>query len=106
MTRKLRPRDPVATMPVTVTQLTCMPILGIDARRFLDFVASSKVPHAKIGRLRVVDVVVMREHLARASSVAADAPGDQVDDDDLDEDDAAPETPDGVLARIGRRRTA
>lgn len=107
MSRKLRARDPITTAPSHVTQLTSMPILGIDSRRYLDFLRENEIPHACVGKLRVADVQVLRDRLRQlASSTRVDA--DEDDDSAATEaevDDGQPETVDAVLAKIGRRST-
>jgi hypothetical protein len=100
--RKLRPREPIATAPTHVSQLTCVQIAGIDARRFLELLGDHpEVPRAAVGRLRIVAVDDLRALLARLATTAT-AGGDDVAEDD----DGAPMTPDAVLARVGMRRSA
>ncbi len=97
--RNIRPREPISVAPATVTQLTCLAILGIDPRRWLEIVAKWNVRRARVGKLVVVALPTMLEALAaHAAEAADDSPTD-------DEDDGQPQTADAVLAAIGCRRT-
>lgn len=103
MPRRLRPRAPISTAPISVTQLTCLQILGIDERRYLDFVRQHNVPCVRVGKLVVTEVAAMcaaLRHLAldkRPDGAGAHAPDPSDADDDL-------ESVDAVLARIGKKR--
>lgn len=90
------PREPVALVPIFVSQLTSLHVLGIDARRFRE--AFSKHPNAsRVGKLLVVDVADARDAL-RALRI------DGADNDSTPEDE--PRDVDAVLAQLGRRRIA
>ena len=100
--RKLRPREAVTTSAFFVSQLTCVPLLGIDARRYLDLVREHDLPRTRVGKLVLVEVRVISSllsHLAVDGDSASTEPTVVVDDDD------EPTTVDGVLARIGRVST-
>lgn len=56
MSRTLRPRDSVAAPAVTVSQLTCLVLLGVNGRRYLDIVRTERIEHVRIGKLVVVEV--------------------------------------------------
>lgn len=103
--RKLRPRPPVSTNPVYVSQLNCAALFGIDPRRFVELLRehASELTITKLGKLRMVAVEDLRVLLARL------ALADEPDRSDATKPavtcDETPETVDGVLAAIGRRRT-
>jgi hypothetical protein len=110
MPRQLRPRQPVAVAAAYVSQLTCLQLLGIDARRYLETV----VPRCKgdvvpLGKLRLVplDVAVLRLRELAASDddehrgVAADA-----SEVDVEAEDDQPTSVDAVLRRLGKERVA
>ena len=99
--RTRRPRAPVITQPVLITQMNCLPLTGIDARRFLELVRERKIPHARCGKLVLVDVNVLRDVLLD-SSVAPNGDDDDGEVADVDEDDD-PRDVDDVLGVIGRR---
>ena len=106
MSRKLRPREPITTAPSHVSQLNCAPLLGIDPRRFLDFLRAEQIPHACIGKLRIAEVEVLRDRLRKLST----STGVDIEQEDLGEaramgDDDQPRSVDAVLAKLGRRRT-
>lgn len=93
--RTLKPRQPVAMAAAMISQLTSMPLIGVDERRFLDVV----VPMCRdvvvsVGRLRLVPLDIAVERL-RATAVGADAEAP-------DSDVSQPETAAAVLARLGK----
>jgi len=77
-----------------------MPLLGIDARRYLDLIREHDLPRTRVGKLVLVEVRVISSLLSQLAVDADNTPTEPaVDDDD------APTTADDVLARIGRRST-
>ncbi len=107
MSRTLRSREPITTAPSHVSQLNCMPILGIDARRYLEFIREYEVPHACVGKLRVAELHVLRDRLRQlATSTTLDV-ADDLDVQGIEpcNEDDQPETVDAVLAKLGRRST-
>lgn len=106
MTRELRPREPIATVPSHVSQLNCTPILGIDPRRYLEFLREARIPHARVGKLRIAELHVLRDRLQKlATSTRVDVAA--VDDEQeyalVEVDEEQPESVDAVLAKLGRR---
>lgn len=99
MPRHLRPRPPVATTPICVSQFTAPALFGFKTEAsFLAFVNASNVRNTRIGKTVMVDVDDLRAALRdRATS----------DDQPIAEvvaGDEQPQTEDAVLARIGMRR--
>jgi hypothetical protein len=97
--RKTRPRPPIVTAPLSITQLNCLPLTGIDPRRFLEFTATHRVPRTRIGKLVCVDAEDFRRAIHQHGVVDAhdDRPA-------FVREERQPETVDEVLALIGRRR--
>jgi hypothetical protein len=110
--RRLRPKATAALVvaPITVTDLTCAVVLGLEPRVFRELVVDARIPHARIGRgkdrsghrviVRVEDMLAAIDRIARRGDVGDEAPADSGD-----------ETPtptvsgvDRVLALIGRER--
>ena len=109
MSRRLRPRAPIATAPSHVSQLTVEALFGVDSRRFLELLRdhANELTVTAIGKLRVVSVDDLRELLSRLA-LASSSTRVEVDADagDADNDDDQPATADEVLARLGRRRSS
>ena len=104
--RKLRPREPVSAMPSFVSQLTSLPLLGIDDRRYRELLVDHpEVPRTRIGKLVLVELDAMRELLRR---LAVEAPSGNAEAEPAgeDDDDRRLDSPDAVLAAIGRRRAS
>ncbi len=96
--RKLLPRAPVAVVPVTISQLNCASIAGVDPRRFLELLGCHpELPRVRVGKLAIVDVEDWRTWVrCRAQHDAeGDAPAADADDGDV------PTTAAGVLAKLG-----
>ena len=76
-TRRLRPPAPIVVAPLAVSQLNVEAVAGINARRYLNWLASHpEVPRARIGRLAIVEASVLLAHLgdlAHARTIAANA---------------------------------
>ena len=72
--RPLRPRQtgslPVA--PVVVTDLSAAAVVGLERRSFRELVRDLKIPHVRRGQRILVDVEVLREALASASTQEVD----------------------------------
>lgn len=98
------PTSTLAVVPVTVTDRTCAAVLGLEPRVYREWLVAAGVPHTRIGR-RVVartDHVLAALTRSACSATSVDLPSVDAERDD---DDDQPTTPDGVLARIGLRRT-
>jgi hypothetical protein len=79
-----------------------VPVLGIDARRYLEqLLPLCAGSISRVGRLRLVPVDVALAALERLAAADVPPPLAQTDGDD-DADD--PLTADDVLGRLGRRR--
>lgn len=99
--RKLRPREPIAPMPVLITQINCKAVIGVDERRYLEQVVPLCKGHvASVGKLRAVPVGVVLDVMARLAA----SEGAHVQDSSDDDSDDAPTTADEVLARLGMKR--
>jgi hypothetical protein len=97
--RAMRPRAPIALLAAYVSQLNCLPLLGINDRRFLDAVVPKCVGHiTALGKLRFVPLDVAVEKLGELA-VAGSNPAVDVDET---EDDDQPQTAAEVRARMGR----
>jgi hypothetical protein len=90
---------PIPIRPVAVSQMTCLSVVGLAPRQFLDLLgAHREIPRARLGRLRVVRVADLEAAIDRLSASGQPAP----EADELD--DEAPATVDAMLERLGRRR--
>jgi hypothetical protein len=99
--RAMKPRQPVAVAAVYVSQLTCLPLLGVDARRFLDvLVPKCAGDVVAIGRLRLVPLDVA---VSRLRELAAESNEHDDQADDKHEELGLPTTAAGVFAALGRR---
>lgn len=98
--RILKPLPPIAVRPTTVTQLTCLEMLGVNARRFLELLAAHPdLPRTRLGKLAVVRIEDWDRWVVLHASVADDA----VRDGDRDARDQ-PESAEAVLAQLGLRK--
>ena len=79
--------------PVWLSQLNCLPAVGVDERRYRETVRALGIPHVRRGQLVLVRVADWDAFMARASSAGTALPSDE-------------DTPDAVLAAIGWRRRA
>jgi hypothetical protein len=96
--RNMRPPPPVPVQPAFVSQLTCLALLGIDPRRYLDaLVPRCHGSVALVGKLRLLPLEVAVAALRRAE------PDDGEQDDNVARE-RQPETAAEVLAALGRRR--
>jgi hypothetical protein len=69
----------VELIPVSVTQETCEPVLGIPPRRFREWVRSRQIPHARLGKLVIVELSVALAALrAEAGDAETPAPATEV----------------------------
>ncbi len=100
MTRDLKPRAPVVTAPIAVSQLTCQSLLGIDDRRFLELVVPRCKGVARVGRLRIVEADEVRRVLRDLAPVEEDEPAPVAANDGVEP------SVDDMLAKLGRRRVA
>jgi hypothetical protein len=100
MRRAIRPRPPVTVGAAMVSQLTSLPLLGIDARRYLDHVVPlCGEAVVRLGKLRLVPVDVAVTVLQGLA-----APQDAATEPDGPNDDEQPRSIDDVLARVGLER--
>jgi hypothetical protein len=100
--RLLRPRQTrgLAVAPVVVTDLSAAAVVGLEQRSFRELVRDLKIPHVRRGQRILVDVEVLREVLASAStSEVDDAPAGTEDADDQQGPTASE-----LLQRLGRTR--
>jgi hypothetical protein len=83
-----------------VSQLSSLPLLGVDGRRYLDFIVPACRPNVvHVGKLRLVE-------LARAvEALRAMAPDDGTEPGETAAD-PQPETVDGVLRQLGKQLVA
>jgi hypothetical protein len=91
----------IAVAPVAVTDRTAPAVLGLEPRVFRAFIASRRIPHARIGRRVVVcvsDVLDAIDALATEQGHGTARPSRDLDANEL--------TADEILARIGRVRSA
>ena len=56
-------RPIITIVPLAVTQLTSEAMLGMKARRYLDWIIQENIPHHKVGKLRIVLAEVALERL-------------------------------------------
>jgi hypothetical protein len=106
VTRPLRPRAPTAIAPATVSQLSCLPVLGVDERRFLEIVVPKCEHVSRLGRLRVVEV---DDALRALRDLApAEDPGEDPNEVRGDESEESGDfaSVDAVLKKLGRVRKA
>jgi hypothetical protein len=96
--RALKPRPPIAVAAVVVSQLNCLQVLGIDPRRYLEFVAAQRIRRSRVGKLVCVEAEVFVSAL-RAIAIEDDVEAARVDSE---EDEGM--SVDEVLASVGRRR--
>lgn len=94
--RKLRPREPIAALPLAVSDRTAPVLLGFRSpRAFRDFVRRHRLPFAADGRTVLVLADVVREKLAelgageatRSHGAMASTAQPADDDDELDDAD-------------------
>jgi hypothetical protein len=100
--RLLRPRQTrgLAVAPVVVTDLSAAAVVGLEQRSFRELVRDLKIPHVRRGQRILVDVEVLREVLASASTREVDdaPPGTE------DAADSQGPTASELLQRLGRTR--
>jgi hypothetical protein len=94
--RKDGPGVAVAVVPIVITQVNCTAALGMNERRYLEWIIERGVPCKKEGKLRVVEASTALRFLAPVVDSAAG----KVDTDAISPDDEV----DLVLAAVGRRR--
>ena len=101
--RLLRPRQTrgLAVAPVVVKDLSAAAVVGLEQRSFRELVRDLKIPHVRRGQRILVDVEVLREVLASASTREVDdaPPGTE----DVAADNQGP-TASELLQRLGRTR--
>lgn len=86
----------VPVAPVTVSQRTCLAILGIESRPFREAVHKYGIRHTKLGNLLVVRVADFLDALERIGGHASN---------DATPDDGTPiMSVDQMLARVGHAR--
>jgi hypothetical protein len=90
--RALRPRASLTVSAAMVSQLTCLALLGVDARRYLDVVVPACRPDIiYLGKLRLIELARAVEALR--SMVVECADGDE---------ERQPETANDVFRALGR----
>jgi hypothetical protein len=91
----------LAVAPVVVTDLSAAAVVGLERRSFRELVRDLKIPHVRRGQRILVDVEVLREVLASASTREVDdAPAGIEGDADENPGPTASE----LLQRLGRTR--
>lgn len=99
--RRMRPRAPIVVAAAYVSQLTSAPLLGIDARRFLDVLVPACRPDViHVGKLRLVELARAVEALRAMATENDDSSTETEHDDDQ------PATADQVLAALGMERVS
>jgi hypothetical protein len=101
--RLLRPRQTrsLAVAPVVVTDLSAAAVVGLERRSFRELVRDLKIPHVRRGQRILVDVEVLREVLASASTRDVEgAPAGVEGEADENQGPTATE----LLQRLGRTR--
>ena len=95
--RALKPKSPLAVASLLVSQLTCLLLLGIDRRRYLELLVPLCRGHVtRLGKLRLIPLDVA---LAKLGELAIDADDEPANDSsDAAEHDRQPETLTEVLA--------
>ena len=102
--RALKGRPSVTIAPLSVTQLTAEPTIGLNASRYLE-ACRTHAEHlrpARVGKLVVTTLDAWERLLERLSAVAERDPFPEPANDRAA--DAVPSDVDGVLARLGLRR--
>jgi hypothetical protein len=101
--RLLRPRQThsLAVSPVVVTDLSAAAVVGLERRCFRELVRDLKIPHVRRGQRILVDVEVLREVLASASTREVDDAPAGIEGDA--EENPGP-TASELLQRLGRTR--
>jgi len=83
----------VAVVPLIISQLNCTAAVGMNERRYLEWIIERGVPCRKEGKLRLVDATTAVRYLAPS------------DDEESEDVDSTEDEIDRVLAAVGRRRT-
>jgi hypothetical protein len=99
--RKVNPKGPVVVSAAMVSQLTCLSLLGVDPRRYLDHVVPLCTGHVvPLGKLRLIPldraVDALRSLSVDESTASDHHPVDIVEG----------VTADTLLARLGRTRAS
>lgn len=96
--RKMRSREPIAMIPILVSDLTCLVVTGMTKRQFREQMARAGLGK-RVGKRLIVDAADLRVWLRSvdSSSVAAERC-----DDELEQLDGA----DAVLAALGMREVS
>jgi hypothetical protein len=107
MARNLQPRPAVVIRPAFVSQETCLQVLGVDARRYLELVLPACAGQVtRLGKLRLVPLDAAEVALRALAAAGDDVDGAAVDAAEHEEAVRQPQTVDEVLAAVGRRRIA
>jgi hypothetical protein len=95
MTRAKREGTPVAVAPLAITQNNCIAALGMNERRYLEWIIKRGVPCKKEGKLRIVEASTALRFLA---------PEENSTGDKREDAESFDEGVDRILAVVGRRR--
>jgi hypothetical protein len=96
--RRLKPRQPMVVRPSFVSNETCLTVLGLVPRKFLEVVVPRCRDVTRVGRTVLVD-------LDEAERVVRDL-GDTANDAATTEDTRQPTTEAEVLAELGLERAS
>ena len=102
--RSIKTRAAIVVAPLSVTQLTAEPTIGLNASRYLEAcrVHASHLRPARVGKLVVTTLDAWERLLDRLGAVGERDPFPEPANDRAV--DAVPSDVDGVLARLGLRR--
>jgi hypothetical protein len=104
--RALRSRatSALALAPVTVSDLTAPAVFGFaDGRPFREFLVREHVAHARVGHRVFARVEDVADALARVARTTAEQGEETREGGD---ESSTPDTVEGVLRVLGKRRTA
>ena len=102
--RNLRPHPSIHVAPLSLSQLTCEPTIGINAPRYLEAcrIHAPILKPARVGKLVVTTLDAWERLIAHLGAIGGDLPEEPLPTNDT----AIPDDVDGVLARLGLKRRA